>query len=77
MEQNRETRNRATQTYPGDFDTGAETIELRKESLFHKWYWSKWTSIGEKKNVSLSHTIYTKIDSKCGFKLKSKSNVKQ
>lgn len=36
------------------FDKRTEAIQQRKDSLFNKWFWSSWTSVGKKMNLDLN-----------------------
>lgn len=47
-EQDRKPRNRPTQISPVIFDKGGKAIQWRKDSLYNKWCWGIWTSIGQK-----------------------------
>lgn len=53
---------RPTQNAQLIFDQEAKPIQWRRDDLFHKSYWRNWTSIGQKKNLDLNPTPYTKIN---------------
>ena len=54
MEQNRELRKKHAQMI---FDKYTKAIQLIKDGLFNKWYWSKWLSTGKNMSPNLLYLI--------------------
>lgn len=46
------------------FDKGAKVIQGKKDSLFNKWCWDKWTSMCKKVNSDIDLILFAKINSK-------------
>ena len=64
VEQYRKPRDKPTHMCHLIFDKGDKNIQWRKDSLFSKWCWEKWTATCKRKKLEHSLIPYTKISSK-------------
>ena len=64
MEQDRKPRNKPMYHDYLIYDKGGKNIQLRKGSLFNKWYWENRAATCKRMKLEHSLTPYTKINSK-------------